>query len=150
MSVEFHVALRSSLPSLDGGWSFQVGPVAITRIEGKDDQLYRHARELVPDVADLLVTGSNGGGAVINEGLAHLIAEALGGAVIYEDGPEIIATFDAPATPPTGPELRARIERYLTDESARDEEEKRRARAEWEALVAADPQVKKDSDWSDL
>lgn len=151
MSVEYWVTSPSPLPRRDDDWSFAVGPVAVSR--SKDDDLRALVKEaLGPDavIADLVVFSSRAGGADVGLELAQLAGKRLGGAVLYEDGPEVVAQFAAPAAAVDPRSLEQEMTRLWTDANARDEAEKARAKKEWEARLERDPSLRRDSDWSKL
>lgn len=151
MSVEYWVTSPAPLPRRDDDWSFAVGPVAISR-SGDDDLRALVKETLGPDavVADLVVFSSRAGGADVGLELAQLAGKWFGGAVLYEDGPEVVAQFSAPGTPVDPRGLETEMTRFWTDACAREQAEKARAKAEWEARLARDPSLRRDSDWSKL
>ncbi|MBS2015580.1 MAG: hypothetical protein JST00_22020 [Deltaproteobacteria bacterium] len=151
MSVEYWVTSPSPLPRRDDDWSFAVGPVAVSR--SSDDDLRALVKEaLGPDavIADLVVFSSRAGGADVGFELAQLAGKSLGGAVLYEDGPEVVARFAAPsvAVDPRG--LEQAMTQLWTDARAREEAEKARAKTDWDARLEQDPTLRRDSDWSNL
>jgi len=149
MSVEYYAACRSALPPREGGWSLDVGPVAISTMD-LDDDVGREVLELVPGTVALVNFSSRAAGAEIGEGLSRLVARRLGGALVYEDGPEVLETFEVPAAAACDARaLEAEMRAWLADARGREEEQLARAKAEWAAKTAADPKPK-DDDWSDV
>lgn len=152
MSVEYWVTSPSPLPRRDDDWSFAVGPVAICRA-GVDTDLRALVKEtLGPDavVADLVVFSSRAGGADVGLSLAQVAGKRLGGVVLYEDGPEIIAQF-APSSAAVDPSsLEEELTRVWTEARAREEAAMAVAKKEWEARLERDPSLRRDSDWSKL
>lgn len=151
MSVEYWVTSPAPLPPRDDDWSFAVGPVAISR-SGDDDLRALVKETLGPDavVAELVVFSSRAGGADVGLELAELAGKRLGGAVLYEDGPEIVAQFSPTGAAVDPAALEAEMTRCWTDACAREEAAKAREKAAWEARLERDPTLRRDSDWSNL
>ncbi|MBX3232336.1 MAG: hypothetical protein KIT84_22180 [Labilithrix sp.] len=129
MSVEYFVALRSVLPARDGGWSFDVGAVSIHVLD--DEELLGVLADEVAGVSAGLVFSGRSAAADMTLGLARVVARLLGGAVFYEDGPELVETFEAPSSPPDAATVEQAMRTWLAEDEARRATDHAAAKAAW-------------------
>lgn len=148
MSIEYFVVTSSELPGRAGGWAFTVGPVTISEDAKPSRALTRAAKVASPRA--VLNFASSALHAAHTLASALLVADALGGAVVDEDGPELVDSFPPVAEPPSAAQIEARlVARY---ERARDEQQTAAAQAaeRFQARLAEDPMLASDNDWSDV
>ncbi len=150
MSLDYYVVCRDSLPARAGGWSLTVGPVAISEVNAAE---HGAAVKAAGGAAvQLLVLNCPSAGGTVAEAMGMVLARAARGAVVYEDGPEVLDDFkELPPSKATAADLEQKLGEVISQAREASAQEAAQEKAEFDDLEKTDPRaVKEANDWSDV
>lgn len=104
---------------------------------------------VVPGTVAVLVLSSRAAAGEITENLAQTLARCLGAALLHEDGPEVLESFDPPMVPLSAASIEEAMRRKLATAQMQEREQRAREKVEWEAKMKEN-QHSGDNDWSDV